>query len=89
VDGLPGTPVDGPPVIEAVRRTDTHALRMRNPAVGVVCFELDGQEHELVALPGKTGGLSLHSRDATSGDSTYPGGRIVRCGPPIRHRTAG
>ncbi|MEN3266661.1 MAG: hypothetical protein V7646_3555, partial [Pseudonocardia sp.] len=45
----------GRSVIEVVRRTDTHALRVRDPAVGVVRFELDGQEHELVALPGKTG----------------------------------
>jgi uncharacterized protein (DUF1684 family) len=44
-------------------------------AVGVVRFTLDGAEHALVAFPGKTGGLSLHFRDATSGKSTYGGGR--------------
>ncbi|MCU1663780.1 MAG: uncharacterized protein QOI36_2870 [Pseudonocardiales bacterium] len=132
VDGLPGTLVEmGRAVIEVVRRTDTHAIRVRDPeavtrtafsgvpvfpveerwvldarfepypqprpitvdavveglnhyftALGVVTFEIDGQEHELVALPGKTGGLSLHFRDATSGDSTYPGGRSVRTADP-------
>jgi uncharacterized protein (DUF1684 family) len=132
VDGLPGTLVEmGAAVIEVVRRTDTHAIRVRDPeaitrtafsgvptfpvderwvlharfepypqpraitvdavveglnhylsAVGEVRFELDGQEHRLVATGGKAGGLSLHFRDATSGGSTYPGGRIVRTADP-------
>ncbi|MFC4946014.1 DUF1684 domain-containing protein [Pseudonocardia sp. GCM10023141] len=132
VDGLPGTLVElGDVVIEVVRRTDTHALRVRDPqaatrtgftgvpafpaqerwvvparfeaypepvaitvdavveglnhyltAVGVVRFELDGQTHELVAMPGKDGGLSLHFRDATSGVTTYSGGRQVRTADP-------
>lgn len=132
VDGRPGTLVEtGDRVVEVVRRTDTHALRIRDPqavtrtaftgvptfpvdehwvlhaqyepyaqpqpitvdavveglnhhltAVGVVRFELDGQQHELVALPGKQGGLSLHFRDATSGNSTYAGGRSVRTEDP-------
>jgi uncharacterized protein len=51
-------------------------------AVGEVRFELYGQEHVLVATAGKAGGLSLHFRDATSGDSTYPGGRNVRTDDP-------
>jgi uncharacterized protein len=46
-------------------------------AVGVVRFALGGAEHELVAFPGKAGGLSLHFRDTTSGASTYGGGRSV------------
>jgi uncharacterized protein len=51
-------------------------------AVGVVRFALDGAEHELVAFPGKTGGLSLHFRDATSGVTTYGGGRSVALPDP-------
>jgi uncharacterized protein (DUF1684 family) len=132
VDGLPGSLVElGDAVIEVVRRTDSHAIRVRDPeaitrtaftgvptfpvdecwvldarfvpyagprpvtvgavveglhhyltAVGEVHFELYGQEHVLVATAGKAGGLSLHFRDATSGDSTYPGGRVVRTDDP-------
>lgn len=132
VDGQPGTLVEvGDVVVEVIRRTDTHAIRVRDPeaitrtafdgvptfpvderwvvegrfdayteprpvtvdavveglnhyftALGVVRFELDGQEHELVALPGRDGGLSLHFRDATSGDTTYPGGRSVKTADP-------
>lgn len=143
VDGLPGTVIEvgekvaevphaGPSIIvEVVRRTDTHALRVRDPkaitrtaftgvptfpvdarwvldarfepypeprpitvdavveglnhhftAVGVVRFELDGRTHELVAMPGKKGGLSLHFRDATNGVTTYPGGRSVSIADP-------
>jgi uncharacterized protein (DUF1684 family) len=51
-------------------------------AVGLVRFRLDGDEHELVAFPGKTGGLSLHFREATSGSSTYGGGRSVALPDP-------
>lgn len=51
-------------------------------AVGVVRFALGGAEHELVAFPGKAGGLSLHFRDATSGSSTYGGGRSVLLADP-------
>ncbi len=51
-------------------------------AVGVVRFTLGGSEQELVAFPGKTGGLSLHFRDATSGTSTYGGGRSVALPDP-------
>jgi uncharacterized protein len=46
-------------------------------AVGVVRFALDGAEHALVAFPGRAGGLTLHFRDATSGQSTYGGGRTL------------
>ena len=132
VDGLPGSLVEvGDRVVEIARRTDSHALRVRDPqastltgftgvpvfpadarwvldarfeaydeprtitvdavvdglnhrptALGVVRFALDGQEHELVALAGKDGGLTLHFRDATSGVTTYPGGRSVRLVDP-------
>ncbi|WP_232664776.1 DUF1684 domain-containing protein [Pseudonocardia sp. TRM90224] len=132
VDGLPGSLVEaGDLLIEVVRRTDSHAIRVRDPhaitrtaftgvpafpveerwvvdatfepyaeprpitvgalveglnhhltAVGVVRFTIDGEQHQLVALPGKDGGLSLHFRDATAGVSTYPGGRSVRTADP-------
>ena len=51
-------------------------------AVGDVAFMVDGQQQRLVALQGKDGGLSLHFRDATSGVSTYSGGRILRTDEP-------
>ncbi|MCF7553406.1 DUF1684 domain-containing protein [Pseudonocardia sp. WMMC193] len=51
-------------------------------AVGTVRFTLDGLPQELVALAGKPDGLSLHFRDATSGVSTYGGGRILKVGEP-------
>jgi uncharacterized protein len=51
-------------------------------ALGTVRFTLDGAEHELVALAGRNGGLTLHFRDATSGGSTYGGGRSVQTGDP-------
>jgi uncharacterized protein len=47
-------------------------------AVGTVTFLLDGREQTLTALAGKPDGLSLHFRDATSGSTTYGGGRILR-----------
>lgn len=132
VNGLPGTLIEvGDRVVEVARRTDSHALRVRDPqavtrtaftgvpafevdeqwvvpaqfeayleplpitvdavvkglehhltAVGTVHFELGGHAHELVAMPGKDGGLSLHLRDATSDDTTYPGGRSVQTPDP-------
>ena len=132
VDGLPGSLVEvGDRVVEIARRTDSHALRERDPqaptrtgftgvpafpvesrwvgdarftpypeprritvdavvdglqhfptALGEVRFALDGREHALVALQGKDGGLVLHFRDATSGVSTYPGGRSMQVGEP-------
>jgi len=131
VDGKPGTLVEhGDLLIEVVRRTDTHALRVRDPAtptrtafmgvpafpvderwlvaaryqpyveprkiavgavgavveglshfptaVGDVTFSIEGQEQRLVALAAPNGGLALHFRDATSGVSTYAGGRILK-----------
>ncbi len=132
VDGKPGTLVEhGDLVVEVVRRTDTHALRLRDPAaatrtaftgvpafpvderwvleatfqpyveprritvgavveglshfptaVGDVTFRVDDQEQRLVALAGPDGALSLHFRDATSGVSTYAGGRILKTAAP-------
>ncbi len=136
VDGQPGVLVDAAErVVEIARRTDSHALRVRDPqaptrtgftgvpafevderwlldtrfepyatprplpveavvaglqhfptALGVVRFTVDGTEHELVALAGRAGGLSLHFRDATSGDTTYPGGRTVAVADPVDGR---
>lgn len=132
VDGQPGVLVEvGERRVEVIRRTDSYALRVRDPeaitrtafagapafpvderwvvegrfepypepqrltvgavvdglqhfptAVGVVRFALGGAEHELVAFPGKDGGLSLHFQDATSGTSTYGGGRSVTLPDP-------
>ena len=90
VDGKPGTLVEhGDLVVEVVRRTDTHALRLRDPAAatrtaftGVPAFPVDDQEQRLVALAGPDGALSLHFLDATSGVSTYPGGRILKAEAP-------
>jgi uncharacterized protein len=147
VDGLPGALVtvharNGAPgraqdrKVEVIRRTDTYALRVRDPeaitrtafdgvpaypveerwvakgrfeaypeptpitvgavveglnhyftAVGEVTFSLGGAEQRLVALPGKTGGLSLHFRDGTSGRGTYGGGRILAVGDPAEDGT--
>jgi hypothetical protein len=44
---------------------------------GFVRFTLDGQEHQLDATGWRDGGLVLHFRDLTSGDSTYGGGRAL------------
>jgi uncharacterized protein (DUF1684 family) len=132
VDGLPGAIVEvGPRKVEVVRRTDSYALRVRDPeattltefvgapvfpvearwavdgrfepypqprriavdavveglqhfptAIGTVRFTVDGSEHELVALRGKSDGLVLHFRDATSGESTYGGGRVLQAPAP-------
>jgi uncharacterized protein (DUF1684 family) len=136
-DGQPGVLVTvGARRVEVIRRTDSYALRVRDPqaitrtafdgvpsypvearwvvtgryepypapspitvdavveglhhyftAVGEVHFDLDGQQQTLVALPGKQGGLSLHFRDATSGQETYGGGRILAVGDPAEDGT--
>jgi uncharacterized protein len=137
VDGKPGVLVEaGERRVEVIRRTDSYALRVRDPqaptrtaftgvpafpvdtswlvegrfeaypeprritvgavvdglshfptAVGVVRFPLAGAEQELVALAGRDDTLTLHFRDATSGASTYGGGRtlsVVAPGPDGR-----
>jgi uncharacterized protein (DUF1684 family) len=131
-DGLPGALVTvGERKVEIARRTDSYALRVRDPqaptrtaftgvpafpvderwvvearftpypeprritvgavveglnhfptAVGTVRFTLDGTEHVLVALAGRPAGLSLHFRDATSGHTTYGGGRMLKVDAP-------
>lgn len=132
VDGAPGVLVTvGERVVELARRTDSYALRVRDPqaptraaftgvpafpvderwvvtgrfdayaeperitvgavvdglqhfptTVGTVTFPVDGREHRLVALAGRGGGLTLHFRDATSGVTTYGGGRNLRTADP-------
>ncbi len=132
VDGKPGTLIEhGDVLVEVVRRTEAHALRVRDPraatrtaftgvpafpvderwvvdavfqpyveprritvgavvdglshfptAVGDMLFTIEGQQQRLVALAGKGEGLTLHFRDATSGVSTYGGGRILRTDEP-------
>ena len=89
--GVPSFPVEERWVVEArftpypePRRITVGAvvdgLNHFPTAVGTVRFTLDGTEHELVALKGKSDGLSLHFRDATSGATTYGGGRILAVG---------
>lgn len=88
--GVPAFPVDERWVVEATfepyaePRTITvgavvEGLSHFPTAVGDVAFTVDGQRQRLVALAGRDGeGLSLHFRDATSGATTYAGGRILR-----------
>ena len=82
--GVPAFPVDERWVVDArfepfaePRRITVGAvvegLHHFPIAVGTVRFTLDGTPQELVALAGRDGGLSLHFRDATSGDTTYGG----------------
>ncbi|MGE3662247.1 MAG: DUF1684 domain-containing protein [Pseudonocardia sp.] len=49
---------------------------------GEVRFDIDGVEQALLAVPFRGGGLTLHFRDATSGATTYGGGRLVRVAEP-------
>jgi uncharacterized protein (DUF1684 family) len=53
-----------------------------SPSPGYVVFELDGQPVQLVASSGDADGLFFDFRDATSGISTYPGGRFLTSPPP-------
>lgn len=50
---------------------------------GSVRFTLDGKEHTLDAGGWRDGGLLLHFRDATNGDTTYGGGRAVVTAAPV------
>lgn len=137
VDGKPGVLVGvGERRVEVIRRTDSYALRVRDPqavtrtafagvpafpveqrwvrpgrfeaypeprpitvgavveglthrfaALGEVVFDVDGAPQRLVALGGPQGGLSVHFRDGSSGDSTYGGGRAVLIADPAADGT--
>ena len=50
---------------------------------GRVTFTLQGQEYTLDAGGWRDGGLLLHFRDATNGDTTYGGGRAVVTSAPV------
>ncbi|WP_214402342.1 DUF1684 domain-containing protein [Pseudonocardia lacus] len=87
-DGVPAFPVDAAWVVEGrfepypePRRITVGAvvdgLSHFPTALGVVRFAVGGAEQELLALTGKGAGLRLHFRDATSGTSTYGGGRTL------------
>ncbi|OLT13848.1 hypothetical protein BJF78_21100 [Pseudonocardia sp. CNS-139] len=89
--GAPAFPVDERWVVEGrfepypePRRLTVGAvvegLQHFPTAVGVIRFALGGAEHELVAVRGRDGGFGLHFRDATSGRSTYGGGRNLQVG---------
>lgn len=84
-DADPRWVVEATYTAEAPRRIDVDTvvdgLGFHPTAVGTVTFELDGARQELVALDDPEG-LRLHFRDATSGSSTYGGGRMVRTGRP-------
>lgn len=92
--GVPTFPVDETWLVDATfapyaqPRTITvgavvEGLEHFPTAVGVVTFALDARPQELVALAGRDGvGLVLHFRDATSGVSTYSGGRVLRTDEP-------
>lgn len=56
-------------------------------ALGEVAFTYRGARQRLVALAGRDGGLSLHFRDATSGNTTYGAGRILKTDDPGRDGT--
>ena len=90
---MPAFPVDERWVVDAVFQPYVEPAGSRSArsstglshfpsAVGDVLFTVEGQQQRLVALAGKDGGLALHFRDATSGVSTYGGGRILRTGEP-------
>jgi uncharacterized protein len=53
---------------------------------GVVRFQLDGQELELIAQEEKDGALFLAFRDRTSGVSTYSPGRFLDTDAPVDGR---
>lgn len=64
--------------------------RMRNvlgmeydvPVVGKLRFRLRGKQENLVALDGDSAGLFLIFSDATTGQTTYGGGRYLYCPKP-------
>ncbi|MEW6568902.1 MAG: DUF1684 domain-containing protein [Chloroflexota bacterium] len=55
---------------------------VQEDCLGRVAFVLDGIEGSLEALAGDDGGLFLIFRDATTGATTYPGGRYLTTEAP-------
>jgi uncharacterized protein (DUF1684 family) len=51
-------------------------------AVGVLRFEVGGEQHALIAFDGGDGTLDVLFRDATSGVTTYPASRSLTVRPP-------
>jgi uncharacterized protein len=68
------------------RRVTTGAvvagLEHHHNAVGVIDFELAGAAAQLVAFGDSSSGLRVMFVDATSGVTTYPGGRSLSIGVP-------
>lgn len=62
-------------------------LEHHHPAAGVIRFEHDGAEHELVAFGVAGGPLRILFTDATSGVTTYPAARILQIGEPAEDGT--
>ena len=52
------------------------------PSPGVLVFELDGKECRLTPVGAPGEGLFLVFADATSGHTTYGGGRFLSTAPP-------
>lgn len=58
-------------------------LEHHHPAAGVIRFDHDGSEHELVAFGEADGPLRVLFTDATSGVTTYPAARILQVPQPV------
>lgn len=97
--GVPAFPVDERWVLDAVFRpypqprtltvgAVVEGLQHFPSALGEVELSIGGRPQRLVALAGKDGpGLRLHFRDATSGVTTHPAGRIIHNGDPAADGT--
>ncbi|MCM6772629.1 DUF1684 domain-containing protein [Nocardia sp. CDC159] len=57
-------------------------LEHHHPAAGTIAFRIDGQEYRLIAFGAAESGLRILFTDATSGVTTYPGGRLLPVGVP-------
>jgi uncharacterized protein len=61
-------------------------MQSEEPVAGTIVFSLDGTEHRLIAMPAGTepdAGLFVMLTDATSGESTYGGGRYLDVDAPV------
>lgn len=57
-------------------------LEHHHTAVGEIHVRLDGRDHALVAFAGAGDGLRILLKDATSGSTSYPGGRTLSLDAP-------